>query len=55
MRPLLRADHYAVDGGGWGWVVPDGQSHGSMAESPEAIQICLEHGADVDTLFNDRL
>lgn len=33
---------------GVGW--SDGQSHGSMADAPEAIQICLEHGADVNAV-----
>ena len=31
---------------GVGW--SDGQSHGLLAEAPEAIELCLAHGADVN-------
>ena len=31
---------------GVGW--SDGQSHGSLNDAPEAIQLCLDHGADVN-------
>ena len=33
---------------GVGW--SDGQSHGATADAPEAIRICLEHGADVNAV-----
>jgi uncharacterized protein len=33
---------------GVGW--SDGQSHGNQEEAPAAIQICLEHGADVNAV-----
>jgi len=36
---------------GVGW--SDGQSHGSTADAPEAIKICLEHGGDVNAVNND--
>jgi len=36
---------------GVGW--SDGQSHGATADAPEAIQICLEHGADVNAVNAD--
>jgi ankyrin repeat protein len=36
---------------GVGW--SDGQSHGSTADAPEAIQICFERGADVNAVNDD--
>jgi ankyrin repeat protein len=36
---------------GVGW--SDGQSHGSQAEAPEAIQICLDAGADINAVNDD--
>jgi ankyrin repeat protein len=36
---------------GVGW--SDGQSHGSQEQAPEAIQICLDHGADINAVNND--
>ena len=36
---------------GVGW--SDGQSHGATADAPEAIQVCLEHGADVNAVNAD--
>jgi len=50
---IASADHTTplMMAAGVGW--SDGQSHGSMAEAPEAIQICLEHGADVNAVNDD--
>lgn len=47
---IASADHTTplMVAAGVGW--SDGQSHGSMADAPEAIQICLEHGADVNAV-----
>ena len=36
---------------GVGW--SDGQSNGSQASAPEAIQICLDHGGDVNAVNDD--
>jgi ankyrin repeat protein len=50
---IASADHTTplMMAAGVGW--SDGQSHGSMADAPEAIQICLEHGADVNAVNDD--
>ncbi len=50
---IASADHTTplMMAAGVGW--SDGQSHGSTADAPEAIQICLEHGADVNAVNDD--
>jgi ankyrin repeat protein len=50
---IASADHTTplMVAAGVGW--SDGQSHGSTADAPEAIQICLEHGADVNAVNDD--
>jgi ankyrin repeat protein len=47
---IASADHTTplMVAAGVGW--SDGQSHGPMADAPEAIQICLDHGADVNAV-----
>ena len=47
---IASADHTTplMMAAGVGW--SDGQSHGSTADAPEAIQICLDHGADVNAV-----
>jgi uncharacterized protein len=62
MRILLKAGANALEASadkttplmvaaGVGW--SDGQSHGNQAEAPEAIQICLDAGADVNAVNDD--
>jgi ankyrin repeat protein len=50
---IASADHTTplMVAAGVGW--SDGQSHGSQADAPEAIQICLDHGADVNAVNDD--
>jgi len=50
---IASADHTTplMVAAGVGW--SDGQSHGSTADAPEAIQICLEHGADVNAVNDE--
>jgi len=45
---LASADHTTplMVAAGVGW--SDGQSHGALSEAPDAIQICLDHGADMN-------
>jgi hypothetical protein len=36
---------------GVGW--PDGQSHGSQSDAPEALKLCLEWGGDVNAVNDE--
>jgi len=62
MRMLLKSGANALEASadqttplmvaaGVGW--SDGQSHGSQADAPEAIQICLDAGADINAVNAD--
>jgi len=50
---IASADHTTplMVAAGVGW--SDGQSHGAVADAPAAIQICLDHGADVNAVNAD--